>query len=453
MYTKVVCRFLKYFIPNKLEKIAKETGFMVRNSKLLVDTFVKALTLSCLDARNITEEIIAHKCSLIQNGVSLTKQAISYRLEKCIPFLKKLISLAMSKYYRDVMDDSCLKLSDIFSDVKLLDATTISLPDNLYEDYRGMGGRNAKSSLKIQTVYSAVHHTISHFDITSGVTHDVNEWDNIVQKLTENELIIADLGYYDFEAFKKISERNYFFSRIKKNRKFYVVDADSKSGYKTINLTNLLKQNKDFIDTEVYIKSVNGEILKVRLVGNKLNNRIAQKRIQKSVLNNNKKNISSNLKILLHWNLVITNVPKEKLSASIVSELYRLRWQIELLFKSLKSSFGIDKINTGSKNYAEAIIYGRLLGAVLTMPLYDSLNTTMLKTKGRGISMIRFYKLYIVSANALVVQNLFKLSTYHNFCDNLLKIAKLSLTEKRVRQTTYAKIESLLGILMEFGKT
>ncbi len=78
---------------------------------------------------------------------------------------------------------------------------------------------------------------------------------------------------------------------------------------------------------------------------------------------------------------------------------------------------------------------------------------TMLKTKGRGISMIRFYKLYIVSANALVVQNLFKLSTYHNFCDNLLKIAKLSLTEKRVRQTTYAKIESLLGILMEFGKT
>ncbi len=181
-----------------------------------------------------------------------------------------------------------------------------------------------------------MHHTISHFDITSGVTHDVNEWDNIVQKLTENKLVIADLGYYDFEAFRKISEHNYFLSRIKKNRKFYVVDADSKSGYKTINLTNLLKQSKDFLDTEVYIKSVNGEMLKVRLVGNRLNNRIAQKRIQKSVLNNNKKNISSNLKILLHWNLVITNVPKEKLSASIVSELYRLRWQIELLFKSLK---------------------------------------------------------------------------------------------------------------------
>ncbi|WP_054741667.1 transposase [Cellulosilyticum ruminicola] len=56
----------------------------------------------------------------------------------------------------------------------LLDATTISLPNQVTDDYTGMGDRNAKSALKIQTLYSAVHHSITDFEITSGVTHDTN---------------------------------------------------------------------------------------------------------------------------------------------------------------------------------------------------------------------------------------------------------------------------------------
>ena len=232
-----------------------------------------------------------------------------------------------------------------------------------------------------------------------------------------------------------------------------MIDETLKNGYKKFNFIKRLKTSKGYIDEEVYIKSKDSKMMKVRLVGNKLSNKIASIRIRKNVLKNNKQNISSELKILLHWNLVITNVPEEKLGRNIITELYRLRWQIELLFKVLKSTFSIDKLNTGSKNYAETIIYSRLLAAILTMPVYDLLNHNALQNKGRGVSMFRFYKLYTSYVCIIATKNLFKLTTYHEFCSNMLRITKLSLTEKRVRQTAYAKIENLLQEFMGFGKT
>ena len=63
---------------------------MKRHSKLLPETFAKAITLGLLDAKNITEEVILEKCPLIQNGLQLSKQAIKDRLEQSGPFLKAL---------------------------------------------------------------------------------------------------------------------------------------------------------------------------------------------------------------------------------------------------------------------------------------------------------------------------------------------------------------------------
>ena len=53
---------------------------------------------------------------------------------------------------------------------------------------------------------------------------------------------------------------------------------------------------------------------------------------------------------------MITNIHKETLNATIITELYRMRWQIELLFKVLKSTLSIDKMHVGKTKYVEAIL-------------------------------------------------------------------------------------------------
>ncbi|MEG0319882.1 MAG: transposase, partial [Niameybacter sp.] len=68
---------------------------------------------------------------------------------------------------------------------------------------------------------SAVNHTITHFDITSGVTHDSQCLTEMIKQLSKSDLFLADLGYFDTDFLKKLNENNFFISRIKTNLKLY----------------------------------------------------------------------------------------------------------------------------------------------------------------------------------------------------------------------------------------
>lgn len=77
-------------------------------------------------------------------------------------------------------------------------------------------------------------------------------------------------------------------------------------------------------------------------------------------------------------------------------------------------------MHVGKTKYVKAVLYEKLLGALLTMPLYDCTDQT--------------------------------LHTYEE-CSNLIhRIGKLTLHEKRLRQTTYSKIENYLEQLLADGK-
>ncbi len=150
---------------------------------------------------------------------------------------------------------------------------------------------------------------------------------------------------------------------------------------------------------------------------------------------------------------MITNIIKEILNTSIITELYRIRWQIELLFKVVKSTLSLDKMHVGKTKYIEAILYGKLLGALLTMPLYDGIDQTMLKNQGRGVSMQRFYALLLVDLSQFYTLKRITLHTYETFSNLIQRIGRLALHEKRLRQTTYSKIECYLEQLIVTGKT
>ena len=450
---RLVSRLFKLFIPSFIENVAKSSGFMKRHSKLLPETFAKAMSLGLLDSKNITEEVIAEKCATIQNGVSLTKQAISKRLGDSIPFLQELLKRAFSLIYDNALESHSSLMLNYFSDVKLLDATTISLPDQVADDYVGMGGRNAKAALKIQALYSAIHHSITDFDITSGVTHDVNILPKVIGRLTEKDLLLADLGYFDTAFLHQIQEKNFFISRIKINLKLYKAVSETYSIYEQLDLSDFLSQNVCSIDQEVYIGSEACKKLKVRLVGIKLSDEVAAKRIKKAIIQNDGHDISATKRQLLHWNFMITNIHKETLNATIITELYRMRWQIELLFKVLKSTLSIDKMHVGKTKYVEAILYGKLLGALLTMPLYDCVDQNLFSTQGRGVSIQRFYTLLNVDLYQFYTIKRITLHTYEYFANLLQRIGKLALHEKRLRKTTYSKIESYLEQFIVTGKT
>lgn len=63
--------------------------------------------------------------------------------------------------------------------------------------------------------------------------------------------------------------------------------------------------------------------------------------------------------------VLFTTVPKSRLNADLCLELYRLRWQIELLFKRWKSLCGIDRLPNYLDDTITAWLYAKVLLALL----------------------------------------------------------------------------------------
>ena len=68
---------------------------------------------------------------------------------------------------------------------------------------------------------------------------------------------------------------------------------------------------------------------------------------------------------LCGWTVFICNVPERLLSLTEAWVLYRVRWQIELLFKLWKSHGGIDESRSGQAQRVLCEVYAKLLAMVV----------------------------------------------------------------------------------------
>jgi transposase len=113
------------------------------------------------------------------------------------------------------------------------------------------------------------------------------------------------------------------------------------------------------------------QLLPVRLILRLVPDEVYEKRIRAKEKENRKKGgkISDETKIRLRFNLYITNAAEEALPASDVFSLYRLRWQVELMFKIWKSVFKIDKLQKMKQARYLSLLYAKLLLIVIHLQM------------------------------------------------------------------------------------
>ncbi|WP_158527191.1 IS4 family transposase [Pelagibaculum spongiae] len=123
--------------------------------------------------------------------------------------------------------------------------------------------------------------------------------------------------------------------------------------------------------------SINPEIVACssnpKLVGKKLKDAYSKfKQRQPTDLQVRWKGCEHNVRLIVRWNRdqkqfesLATNLQEDQFSADDVRQGYRLRWQIELLFKEWKSLTNLKKINTRNPEIAEGLIWASLIGALL----------------------------------------------------------------------------------------
>ena len=65
------------------------------------------------------------------------------------------------------------------------------------------------------------------------------------------------------------------------------------------------------------------------------------------------------------YTIVLTSMGEEQLPAAEALELYRFRWQIEMVFKPLKGLLGLDQLSAKDSHLARSALYAKLLAALL----------------------------------------------------------------------------------------
>src|SRR5450432_3979763 len=75
----------------------------------------------------------------------------------------------------------------------------------------------------------------------------------------------------------------------------------------------------------------------------------------------------------LRYHLYLTNVPREKLGLEHVPAVYAARWEIELLFRELKTQYRIDDLRSRSRHVTECLLYASLLTLAVSRRLHKLL--------------------------------------------------------------------------------
>jgi IS4 transposase len=71
------------------------------------------------------------------------------------------------------------------------------------------------------------------------------------------------------------------------------------------------------------------------------------------------------------YHLYITNLPADDYAASDIAKLYQARWEVELLFRELKTTYALDEMNTDKPEVVEALILISLISLVVSRTLRE----------------------------------------------------------------------------------
>ncbi len=134
---------LQGLLEKNVKKLAKESKFVTRNSKLSGEKFAKGLIFGWQNNPDSTLSNL--KQSLETFGVNVSEQALNKRFSaESAKFIELLLNQAMSILTRTskVSSGILTKLSDL----KVYDSSIITLPVELIEHWTGTGGNKGSKS-------------------------------------------------------------------------------------------------------------------------------------------------------------------------------------------------------------------------------------------------------------------------------------------------------------------
>lgn len=376
---------------SKLESIACRTNFKLRSGKISPKLFLDLLFYGIGNELKSLANI--SQAAYTDHNLLVSKQALDLRFsEASTAFVKELIREAIVSQATIAIDPSNWQL---FKTVRVKDSTTIELQDSLADVFEGFGkggGPNSKAAVSIQYEFDVKSNRIFDIDLQPATHRDANDAKAKVDDVQPGDLIIRDLGYYSDEVIAGYALRGaYFISKLSHGVSVRThQDASEKIDFGDLFRT-LQKARQTHVDMEVFIGKKRRP---ARLIAVLMPEDVYQKRIRQRNRDNRSVGytISEEYKSRAHFNIFVINVPWADCSYEAICNLYRIRWQIELVFKAWKSVMRIDQLRKLKRERMLTTLYGKLLWIFLNWKIISECRNDCYRTDRKLLSTLKCFK-------------------------------------------------------------
>lgn len=384
----VIASLESLFPENSVIELAKSSGYLKR--KRIFDPYYMLWAL--ILGFGITLERTLAGAKRQYEEITDTELSYSTWYEKFTPelvrFLRSCVELGLSKTAQEVNRPLGEKLKR-FQDVVIQDSTIVRLHKALAKIWPATRSRKVAAGVKVATLISAVANGIRTVAIYGERTNEVKTVR--IGKWVKDRVILLDLGFFKYQLFARIVDNGGFFvSRLKNDANPMIESSLKVHRGRAIDLSEKRwsevkdRLMREVLDAEVsiafrrrkYNGKASGDILNLRLV---------------AIFNTDEK----------RYHVYITNIPPEVLSAEDVAALYSVRWEIELVFKELKSRYALDLVKTTNEHIAEGLIWTAILTMIVSRRLYNLLRSAAPKEKVHRYTQLLWSIIFVETSHIL----------------------------------------------------
>jgi putative transposase len=205
-------------------------------------------------------------------------------------------------------------------------------------------------------------------------------------------ILLIDLGFYKYQLFSRIVESGgSFVSRLKSNSNPVIVGVNQVGNCHGIDLRG--KHLKDIkLEKSDAIFDVNVEVS-----------------FDRRSYRGESKNHNKIFRLVVVYNpeaeehhFYLTNIYSSILNASEIAAVYAARWEVELIFKELKSRYELDHIRTKSPYAIEALIWISILTLLISRKAYSFVRKLNSDAKMVRFTQLRWSNIFVQNSSRLL---------------------------------------------------
>lgn len=344
---------LKSALPAKwLGALGRSVEFIERLRKVSAGAFVWAVILSRFDPGKPGFKA-AGRWFVHFTKRRLRPRAFQLRFKsgKAVALFKGAFERVVAPWHR--ARPIAHRLAREFADVVAVDSTLVKLSDGLRRYFKGT--RGAKASLKILLTVSIFGLIPLAARMEAGHRHDMHLFPPL-DLFLRGTLLLFDKGFVAYARLRRLQEAALYYlcpQRLDGNARIVAVRSAPLRVRKALRdnprgiwLRDVLPRGKRIgraWDLDVLVEPKKGGDL--RLVRTRLVIVPGPAQEQRPYL---------------------TNLAPERWHPFMLRELYRLRWQIELVFKELKQHISLDKLPTKDRNAVQVFAWASLIALAVS---------------------------------------------------------------------------------------